>query len=103
MNLVDENNVEVLRKFFHPGYMYVRDLEMLSPDKLIANLEEFASGVCSSINQVTHSEDDQGGLFSHDLAYNEPTRGFQKGDSTNERLVPLKKDLLFWCGMISTS
>ena len=45
MNLVDENNVEVLRKFFHPGYMYVRDLEMLSPDKLIANLDEFASGV----------------------------------------------------------
>ena len=103
MELVDENNVEVLRKFFHLGYMYVRELEMLSPDKLIANLEEFASGVCSSINRVTHSEDDQSGLFSHDLAYNEPIRGFQKGDSTNKRLVPLKKDVLFWRGMISTS
>ena len=103
MNLVDENNVEAARKFFHPEYMYVRELEMLSLDELIANLEEFASGVCSSTNRITHFEDDRSGVFSHDVTYNEPTRGFQKGDRMNVRLVSLKKDGLFWRGMISTS
>ena len=103
MNLVDENNVEAARKFFHPEYMYVRELEMLSLDELIANLKEFASGVCSSTNRVTHFEDDRSGVFSHDVTYNKPTRGFQKGDSMNVRLVSLKKDGLFWRGMISTS
>ena len=103
MNLVDENNVKAARKFFHPEYMYVRELEMLSLDELIANLEEFASGVCSSTNRITHFEDDRSGVFSHDVTYNEPTRGFQKGDRINVRLVSLKKDGLFWRGMISTS
>ena len=37
MNLVDENNVADARTFFHPEYMYVRELEMLSLDELIAN------------------------------------------------------------------
>jgi hypothetical protein len=71
MNLVDENDVETARKFFHPEYMYVRELEMLGVGEVMSNLEEFASGVCSSTNRVTLFDDDRTNVFSHDVTYNE--------------------------------
>ena len=102
MNLVDENNVEAARKFFHPEYMCVRGLQMLGLERLIANLEDFAD-VCSSTNQIRHFGDERSNVFSHDITYNEAIRGFQKGESVNVRLVSLKKGGLLWRALISTS
>ena len=88
----DEKNYDELDKYYHPDFMYVRELEMLDYVEMKRHVvEDFGTGRQRSTNRATLFEDELTVVFDHDITpFDE--NGRQAGEGHRVRLVTLKQE-----------
>ena len=92
----DERNYDEMDKYYHPDFIYVRELEMLDYVEMKRHVvEDFGTGRQRSTNRATLFEDELTVVFDHDITpFDE--NGRQAGEGHRVRLVTLKQEGLIW-------